>query len=508
MASARKKTRTTAEFGDFQTPAPLASTVTEVLRGLGLRPQSVLEPTCGKGTFLAAAARSFPDATSFIGVDINPAYTETAERCLHGLAGTRNIEVVQGDFFTFDWDSVVAKEKGPWLILGNPPWVTNSSLGALASVNLPSKSNFHGRPGMEAVTGKSNFDISEWMLLQYVEWLKDSGSIAVLCKTSVARRLLLSTWRHGSVSSSRIYKIDAMAHFGAAVDACLFVMTLSPQSSCTTCQVFESLSAEHPSGNFSLCKGHLVSNASALESLESLWGSDPVYVWRSGIKHDCSRVMELSPEADHHVNGLGEHVWLEETFLSPMLKSSDIGNKRTQPRGVMIVTQERVGQETAGIAVNAPETWKYLNRHRSLLQSRGSVIYRNKPDFSIFGVGPYTFSPWKVAVASFYKKLLFVPVGPPNERTMVFDDTVYFLPCASEKEARFLTDILHSDMARDFFTSMVHWSDKRPLTIELLKRLSLKKLAVALGREAEYRGFTHAALELEEERQARLSFAS
>ena len=37
---------------------------------------------------------------------------------------------------------------------------------ALASPNLPSKSNFQNRKGLDAVTGKANFDISEWMLIQ------------------------------------------------------------------------------------------------------------------------------------------------------------------------------------------------------------------------------------------------------------------------------------------------------------------------------------------------------
>jgi len=36
----------------------------------------------------------------------------------------------------------------------------------------------------------------------------------------------------------------------------------------------------------------------------------------------------------------------------------------------------------------------------------------------------------------------------------------------------------------------VFWSDKRPITIDLLKRLDIGRLAAALGRLDEYENFT------------------
>ena len=504
MAQVRTKTKAITEFGDFQTPGSLASAVTEKLRRLGLRPRSILEPTCGRGTFVSAAAKTFREAETIIGVEINPEYIQSAAAALRSHRGPQDIRLQNGDFFNVAWPALFAEHEGPWLILGNPPWVTSSSLSALDSSNLPDKSNFHGRAGIDAVTGKSNFDISEWMLLRYLNWLKGSGTIAVLCKTSVARKILLYAWKQSGVLLAQIYKIDAMAHFGAAVDACLFVLVLDPQASCTTCDIFSSLDDTVSSSNIALCQGHLVANGSA-EQLKALWGPDKHYVWRSGVKHDCARVMELFLGPKGYINGLGERVAVEETFLYPMLKGSDIGNGRIRPRAKMLVTQESVGQQTGGIAEVAPHTWDYLTRHQALLNKRASIIYKNKPDFSIFGVGPYTFAPWKLAISSFYKKLLFVSVGPVEGRAVVFDDTVYFLPCASEREAHFLKEILHSDLAAQFLNSMIHWADKRPLTVDLLKRLSIEKLAAALGRSSEYDEFTKAGSI--EDRQAVLSFA-
>ena len=72
----------------------------------------------------------------------------------------------------------------------------------------------------------------------------------------------------------------------------------------------------------------------------------------------------------------------------------------------------------------------------------------------------------------------------------MFDDTIYFLPCWSEEEAAFVETLLHSDAAEAFLHSMIHWDEKRPITVEILKRLSIRKLAARLGRELDYFRFT------------------
>ena len=68
-------------------------------------------------------------------------------------------------------------------------------------------------------------------------------------------------------------------------------------------------------------------------------------------------------------------------------------------------------------------------------------------------------------------------------KPVVLDDTCYFLPCDSEQQARELTALLNSEPARRFFTAFVFWDSKRPITIDLLQRLDLSKLAHELGRE-------------------------
>lgn len=483
---AGRKDRDVWQYGDFQTPVALATEVCSVLKRLGADAPAVLEPTCGKGAFLVAAVSQFPDRRVLLGVEINPDYVAEARRA-------SGAQIEQGNFFSVDWGRVLDRDIGPWLLLGNPPWVTNAELGLLDSTNLPTKSNFQGHQGLDAITGKANFDISEWMLLQQLEWLKKhSGWIAMLVKTSVARKVLRQAWkRKDPVGRAALFKIDAMRHFGAAVDACLFVLPVEVSEQSQDCDVYSSLSATVPSATIGFHDGVLVADVAAYTRLHQLTGANSHYVWRSGVKHDCSKVMELSCSGQHEfANGHGQQAEFEDAFLFPMLKSSDVAKGRTRTDRVMIVTQRQIGEDTSSIRSVAPKTWAYLLSHAGALDRRGSVIYKNKPKFSIFGVGSYTFSPWKVAVSGFYKDVRFLKVGPVNGKPTVFDDTIYFLPCWSEGEADFVLSLVQSAPYQQLVAAMIFPDEKRPITAELLKRISLERVAERLGVLDEYRHYT------------------
>ncbi len=473
------KTRRKIEFGDFQTPIELAREACSVLSKRGLSPSAVLEPTCGQGNFLVAALEIFPAISQAVGLEINGDYVNAARVAIQGGTPSADTRILHQDFFMMDWRSIIAKLPDPLLVIGNPPWVTNSELGTLDSSNLPKKSNFHEHRGIEAITGKSNFDISEWMLIQGLEWIANRrGTMAMLCKTSVARKVLSHAWKRGNgLAVSDIYHIEASKHFGAAVDACFFIVSSSPSSPKFDCRVHRVLEHGRHSAIFGYRDGRLVANVSAYEQWKHLQGESP-YKWRSGIKHDCAKVMEFRKENGHYRNGFNELIDLEDTCLYPLLKSSDIAKRRVaQPSRCMLVTQKAVGQDTNNIVRFAPKTWEYLNVHSELLDRRKGVIYKKSPRFSVFGVGEYSFAPWKVAISGFYKKVEFVVVGPADEKPVVLDDTCYFISCQAKEEAELLAGLLNSDAAKEFLSALIFWDAKRPITADVLNRLDIRALA-------------------------------
>ena len=121
--------------------------------------------------------------------------------------------------------------------------------------------------------------------------------------------------------------------------------------------------------------------------------------------------------------------------------------------------------------------------HAHLLDGRKSSIYKNRPPFSIFGVGSYSFAPWKVAISGLYKRLDFVQVPPFQDRAVVLDDTCYFFPCRSEQECKLLHELVTSGPAREFLSAFVFWDAKRPITAQLLNLLDLWALARVLGKD-------------------------
>ena len=504
MISSRKS-RQVHEFGDFQTPKSLAAEVCSLLREKGIQPVSVIEPTCGTGNFLRAALDCFPTVREALGLDIDPHHVEISLRWAKETGSHPRTAIRQADFFDIDWPVVMRDFPEPLLVVGNPPWVTNADLGSLGSANLPVKTNSGKLQGIDGITGKSNFDISEWMILRLLEAMDGRpGTLAMLCKTAVARKVLLHAWRNNlGMTDSQVYLIDAGKSFGIAASACLLVCSLSPRSSGCAALVYEALGAHTHQSSWGLRNGTLIADIAAYERWKHLRVKKPCKRvaktivrsdtspnaeaantfagscrWRSGIKHDCARVMELRRDGRKYRNALGEAVSLEETYLYPMLKGSELAKGGTgSPTRWMLVTQRFVGDDTSLIRQKAPKTWNYLLAHGEMLDRRASSVYRRRPRFSLFGVGEYAFSPWKVAIPGMYKELRFSVIGSHAGKPMVMDDTSYFLPCESREQATHWAAVLNSEPARVFFSAFVFWDAKRPITADLLGRVDLAALA-------------------------------
>ena len=471
------KSKQRIEFGDFQTPSDLAAEVCSLLKSMRISPKSIIEPTCGVGRFLEAALNTFPNFEYASGMEINGLHLREARQRI----GSRDSRVRfhRADFFQTNWDKVLNSLPEPILVVGNPPWVCNSELGAIRGTNLPEKSNTIGSRGIEALTGRSNFDVSEWMMSRLFSGLRGrKATFAMLCKTSVARKVLAQAWGDElPLERATMHRIDSQATFGVAVDACLLTAEFGPTSEPQVCHVFERLESKMSHSSFGWRDKRLVADVTTYDKLKSgLTGSR--IPWRSGIKHDCAKIMELRPDGTAFRNGLGERVELETDYLYPMLKSSEIASSGdATPKRWMLVPQRSVGEDTSAIQQLAPKTWRYLQSNRTRLDGRRSSIYRGRPPFSIFGVGPYTFFPWKVAISGLYKELCFTLLGPHEDKPIVLDDTCYALSFESQVDAVEHLRLLESNVSKLAINSLVFWDTKRPITASVLNLVDAKRLA-------------------------------
>ena len=198
-----------AEYGDFQTNEDLANKVILQLVSKNISPEIVIEPTCGKGNFIIASLKNFDKIKHIFGVEIYKPYVwETKFNIVHFFLNNPKInkpiiEITHCDVFDYDFKKIEKQfsEKvlptgedlggANILIIGNPPWVTNSKLGSLNSLNLPKKSNFKNHSGLDAITGKGNFDIAEFITLSMLNtFQKMEGNLLLLVKNSVIKNIV------------------------------------------------------------------------------------------------------------------------------------------------------------------------------------------------------------------------------------------------------------------------------------------------------------------------------
>ena len=109
----------------------------------------VLEPTCGKGNFILASIKQSNSIKKIVGVEIYQPYVwETKFKILNHyllnkVALKPEIDIIHRNAFEFDYEQLAkSTSQLKTLVIGNPPWVTNSELGSIDSKNLPQKSNF------------------------------------------------------------------------------------------------------------------------------------------------------------------------------------------------------------------------------------------------------------------------------------------------------------------------------------------------------------------------------
>ncbi len=466
------------DFGDFQTPPPLVSAILQSLTTLNKRWTRVLEPTCGRGNFIEGVLRQDILPSEIHGIEIQEKYVQEA-LYLSGQKNSTSITIQQKDIFAVKLhDGLHWQSKGPLLVVGNPPWVTNAELGTLGSTNLPQKTNLKSLSGLDARTGKANFDIAEYIWLKLIRELAvEHPTIALLCKTSVARSVLQHAFTAGlPITNAFLRKIEAKKWFHADVDACLFCVELGLGEPHYQASVYQDLYTSQFDSIMGIVDGHVVADIRTYNNIFASSNTSNI-TWRQGVKHDAASVMELTTDEGTLTNKLGEVVFVEPEHVYPLLKSSDLFHyEKIRQKKAVLVTHKKLGEDTTALQQQAPLLWEYLTQHRQFFERRKSSIYENQPPFTMFGIGDYSFAPYKVAISGLHKLPKFRVLEPVDGRPVMLDDTCYFIPCDSLEQATLIANVLNDQMCLNYIKSIVFLDAKRPITKKLLQRIHIPTL--------------------------------
>lgn len=468
------------EYGDFQTNKKLALKIASYLHGKNPNIEFVLEPTCGKGAFIISSLQLFKNLKKIVGVEIYKPYVwSTKFEILHyylvnGNQNKPEIEILHANAFEYDYKHLAQTTRNYiTLVVGNPPWVTNSELGSIESKNLPVKTNFKKHKGLDALTGKGNFDIGEYISFTMLECFhKHDGLFSFLIKNSVVKNIVYDQKANKfNIGYLEKLNIDSKKEFDVSVNACLFTSELNhqPELFCKEANFY----THEIITTFGWYKDEFVYSVDDYDEASDIEGKS-LLIWRSGVKHDCSKVMELDCKDGKYTNSYGQEVKLENNLVYGLLKSSDLkGNEVNSSRKSTIITQKKIGQDTQYIQKQYPLTYEYLNSYGELFDQRKSSIYTDKPRFSIFGIGTYSFAPYKVAISGLYKTTTFTLVSPFEDKAIMLDDTCYFIGFEKREHALIAQYLLNSELVQKFLKSIIFPDSKRSINKDTLMRINI-----------------------------------
>ena len=174
------------DLGDFQTPDPLARQVCDLVARSGFPARSILEPTCGVGAFIVAAAQAFPRATRILGSDINAAHVAVARSRVQRLGAPPRVDLETADFFATDWQAVIGR------LLRATSFGTTGSLSVNTIRSLHADVTFIGPDGVTLEGWVRTFS------------LDDAASARAMSESSSRTVVLASPAKIGSPARVRV----------------------------------------------------------------------------------------------------------------------------------------------------------------------------------------------------------------------------------------------------------------------------------------------------------------
>jgi len=219
------------EFGDFQTNNDLSVRVVKRISSQVQNPAILFEPTFGEGNLLLAGLQEFNSIEKIIGIEIYKPYIwKTKFKILayylqNPSKNKPSITLYHESIFDFDLNNLARNTiNDKILIIGNPPWVTNAQLTTLESDNLPRKSNFKNNAGLDAMTGKGNFDIGEYITQNLIRNFQNhQGCMAFLVKNIVIKNITFDQKRNNFlIKNLQKYHFDAKKDLVLIYNVCCY----------------------------------------------------------------------------------------------------------------------------------------------------------------------------------------------------------------------------------------------------------------------------------------------
>ena len=389
-------------------------------------------------------------------------------------------------------------------VAGNPPWVNWESLPGdyrQETASLWLVHNLFTHKGFDAILGKSKDDIS--VLLTYValdNYLKEDGRLGFVITQSVFKTAGggqgFRRFQLGDGTPVGVVAVDDMVDLqpfeGASNRTAVVILqrgrttrypvpynlwrkTISgkriPEDgsleevlamSATRQFVAQPIDPKEPSSSWisgrprSLPAIAKILGASAYKGRKGITASVNGVFWLQKIASRPDGLIvfsNLTERAKRDVENVQSAI--EPDLVYPLLRGQDV-KRWSAMSSVYILVTHLPGAGLKAIpesqmAVERPRTYSYLRHFEDLLRQSG--IYRryfksNAPFYSVFNVGDYTFSPYKVVFREIAAQMTCAVITPMEGRPVIPDHKLVLCPFTSKEEAHFVCALLNSAPAR------------------------------------------------------------
>lgn len=481
-------------LGEYYTPRGVTELAVDSL-DIDVADARLLDPGCGAGAFLAAAIdakRAAIDATptetierivdSVVGIDLNPVAVKTAKltylRSLADLLDAADRERLSIPVFLTDAlgltrDDEIRFDGEPAdttfdALVGNPPWIPwerlPDSIKTAWRREYVSELGLQPHEGIEARLGHSNDDVSVPFAFTCIHrYLRTGGDAAFVLKRDLVRGPAGAVLRRLAVGgrSLRLRQVHDLAALDpfpdAGADAAVYTFTADADSVVPV----PATVWRRPNGN-----GASFASAAALREtaartetqLVPMDGDDRTSAWvradlareaqgrcaheiRHGLKDDAAAVFGLDREEVRRV---------EPARVYPYLRSRHVRKYGLTGHDLRLVPADEAGEDNeAELRDRYPETYDYLTSHRETLLDRSSSWLDRGPFYTQFGLGPYTWAPYKVVWCRLGFKPDFAVASTRTdpdlgEKTVVPGDHYMFVATEDRRTAHFLCALLNS----------------------------------------------------------------
>jgi SAM-dependent methyltransferase/copper chaperone CopZ len=169
-------------------------------------------------------------------------------------------------------------------------------------------------------------------------------------------------------------------------------------------------------------------------------------------------VENLTKGTKKGVKKIKSPVAIEDFFVFPLIKTRHL--KKWVLNGYIYTLQmhdpkKRIGYDEQWVKVNFSKTYRYLKRFEDAIRKRGSRVVRQLmekgPFYGMYGIGEYTFSPFKVVWNQFGTKLKACVISSVNdeflgEKMILPEHHLGFITTEKENEAHFICAVLNSSV--------------------------------------------------------------